>query len=146
MNIYDFAFEMEKDSETYYKNLANKATDEGFKKILTMLAVEEKKHQYYIAELKKNNNVKQVDSTLLKDVKNIFASMRDKEEDISINVSQVELYQKAQELEKKTEIFYIEKSETAKSKAEKNLLKKLASIAGHGAPYSTIRQSHIRRR
>mgnify|MGYP001048607351 CR=1 FL=1 len=38
MYIYDYAMQMEKDSEHYYRQLANSCTDTGLKTILNMLA------------------------------------------------------------------------------------------------------------
>ena len=126
MDIYSFAFDMEKDSESYYRELAEKCTNEGFKNILNMLADEERKHQEYILELQKNNKSNYIESTILQDIKNIFAQMRDNKEDITINVSQLELYKKAQELEKESEEFYKEKANEASNDEEKDILIKLS--------------------
>jgi len=44
MNIYEFAMQMEKDGENYYRHLAEESTITGLGKIFTMLANEEVKH------------------------------------------------------------------------------------------------------
>ena len=38
MNIYEYALEFEKDSETYYRDLTNQVKEPGLKKIFTLLA------------------------------------------------------------------------------------------------------------
>ena len=50
MNIYKYAMKMEKDSENYYRELANKTGDLGLQNILKMLANDEVKH-YHICLL-----------------------------------------------------------------------------------------------
>jgi rubrerythrin len=127
MNIYDFAFEMEKDSEKYYRDLANKSNHEGFKNILNMLADEEKNHQEFVLKLINSRNEKKVESNILNDIKNIFAKMSEEKKDISINISEVELYKKAQELEKKSEKFYLDKANESEDKSVKDLLNMLAN-------------------
>ena len=126
MNIYSFALDMEKDSESYYRELADKCTNKGFKNILTMLANEEKKHQQYVLELQEKNKTNYVESTILQEIKNIFVQMKENKEDITINISQVELYKRAQELEKKSEEFYKEKANEASIDEEKDILNKLS--------------------
>jgi rubrerythrin len=127
MNIYDFAFEMVKDSEKYYRDLANKSNHEGFKNILNMLADEEKNHQEFVLKLINSRNEKKVESNILNDIKNIFAKMSEEKKDISINISEVELYKKAQELEKKSEKFYLDKANESEDKSVKDLLNMLAN-------------------
>jgi rubrerythrin len=126
MDIYKFAYKMEKDSESYYNDLAKNTNHEGFKKILIMLAQEERKHQDYVTSLKENNNIKYVESDVLNNVKNIFEEIKKKKEKIATNNSQIDLYKKAQELEKKSEDFYKEKSKESKNLTEKKLFDKLS--------------------
>ena len=55
MNIYDFAIQMEKDGEAYYRELGERSKQEGLKYIFTLLADEEKElcNLFGIWQLKK---------------------------------------------------------------------------------------------
>ena len=44
MDIYEYAMQMEKDGEAYYRDLAGKTSHQGLKSILGMLADAEVKH------------------------------------------------------------------------------------------------------
>jgi len=110
MDIYEYAMQMEKDGENYYRELSHKAANAGLQNILTMLANAEVKHYNVFQSMKKNENVPDTDTEILSNVKNIFIRMRE-EEQTGIDSSQVELYRKAQELEKKTRDFYLEKAD-----------------------------------
>ena len=52
-NIFEYAMQMEKDGEDYYRQLAQKIDNNGMKTILTMLADEEVKHYNAIEKIKK---------------------------------------------------------------------------------------------
>jgi rubrerythrin len=109
MDIYEYAMQMEKDGEDFYRELAAKTGNSGVKTILTMLADAEVKHYKLFEKMKQNDTVHAADTTIFADVKNIFAEMRAKKQ-FDVDVSQVELYRKAQALEQKTRDFYIEKA------------------------------------
>ncbi len=125
MDIIEFAMQMEKDGENYYRKVAVGVDNTGIKKILSILADEEVKHYEIFAEMRRRTpGISR--TTTPADVKNIFARMKESGEDISSNLGQIELYKKAQELEKKSEEFYMEKSEEVESDAQKELLIKIA--------------------
>jgi len=110
MDIYEYAMQMEKDGENYYRELSHKTANAGLQNILTMLANAEGKHYNVFQSMKMNENVPDTDTEILSNVKNIFIRMRE-EEQTGIDSSQAELYRKAQELEKKTRDFYLEKAD-----------------------------------
>ena len=126
MNIYDFAFKMEKDSEEYYRELAGKCNNAGLKNILLKLADDEKKHQEIVLKMKSSANVEMSDTKILNYAKNIFQEMKDKKEKIEVNIRQKDLYTKAEELEKKSEDFYLEKAKEAEDQKHKEIFLKLA--------------------
>ena len=64
---------------------------------------------------------------LLTDVKNVFSRMKTEEKAFDFNVSQVDFYGKAQELEKKSEAFYLEQSGAAESRAHKEIFVRFAA-------------------
>lgn len=125
MDIFDYAMQMEKDGEDYYREIAGSIDDPGIKKILGMLADEEVKHYEILHEMKSRTpHIGQTES--LQNTKNIFAEMKESGADISANRGQVELYKKAQDLEKKSREFYEAKCAEVDSDAQKDLLLKIA--------------------
>ena len=110
MDIYEYAMQMEKDGENYYRELSHKTANVGLQSILTMLANAEVKHYNVFQSMKKDQGIPDTDTEILSNVKNIFIRMRE-EEQTGVDSSQTELYRKAQEIEKKTRDFYLEKAD-----------------------------------
>lgn len=94
MNIYDYAMQMEKDGENYYRDSARKIDNAGLKKILGILANAEVKHYDILQKMKKNEKVQMPDTEILSNVKNIFVNMKEEGETSGVTVSQQELYKK----------------------------------------------------
>ncbi len=109
MDIYDYAMEMERDGENLYRELSAKTPNKGLSTILLMLADAEVKHRRLFENMKKHDKVHVTETPILDDVKNIFVQMREQEQ-TEVNVSEIELYRKAQEIEQKSRDFYMEKS------------------------------------
>jgi len=125
MDIFDFAIQMEKDGEAYYREIAGGTEDKGVQKIFTMLADEELRHAEVLHEMK-SSSPELGETALLSDVKNIFARMREEKDYPDLNTSQVEMYKKAQELEEKSKNYYLEKSSEIDNPAHKEVLLRLA--------------------
>ncbi len=125
MNIFDYAMQMEKDGEELYRDLAQKSGDEGIKRIFNMLADDEVKHYRALEDMKKEKEQEITDTTVLSDAKNIFSQLKE-EGKFEYELPQLELYKKAQDLEKKTESFYREKAEEAGKEYQKEMLLKIA--------------------
>ena len=127
MNIFEFAMEKEKFSEDYYHRLAEKTNNKGLKNICTMLAEEESKH-YQIVQKMQNQTVMEVTETpILKHSAKIFESMKQSTEKFNLDISELELYQKARDIEQQSKEFYLEKSEEIEDPQQKDLFKKLAN-------------------
>ncbi|MHC4157814.1 MAG: ferritin-like domain-containing protein [Planctomycetota bacterium] len=126
MNIFDFAMEKERYSEDYYRQLAGKAENIGLKDILTMLADEEAKHYTIVANMKENVNPEVAETTALSHAKEIFAKMRDAAEKFDFNITQLELYNKAKDIEVQARKFYLEKKEQIENASQKEIFQKLA--------------------
>jgi rubrerythrin len=125
MEIYDYALKMEKDGETYYRKIAAKIKNKGLQTILTMLADEEVKH-YQAIESMKQDKYQTAETTILDDVKNIFIKMKEQKQEFEPDLEQVKLYEKAQEIEKKSRQFYQEKAGQTDRKEQKKLFETLA--------------------
>jgi len=130
MNIFDFAMEMEKDGENYYRELASKTDDEKIRGIMNILADAEVKHHGMMHALKAGTpemvNKYLADIPRLDQTRNLFEKIQKQSTDFKSEESAIELYRKAQELEKKSQAFYLEKSQETNSLPEQKLFKELA--------------------
>ncbi len=125
MNIFEFAMQMEKDGEAYYRQLVQQTTNKGLKAILTMLADEEVKHYNAIDKIRTGES-QMTATTILADAKNIFVQLKDPGEGFDVEINQIDLYKKAQDIEKKSRDFYLEKANEVGQNYQKELFLKLA--------------------
>lgn len=126
MNIFDYAMQMEKDGEAYYRQLAGKCHIQGLKKILNMLADDEVGHYNTFEKLKKGIDAEVPGSMVLENAKNLFQDIKETETGFDFDVSEIELYNKAIEIEKKSEDFYREKANEAEQPGLKFILLNIA--------------------
>jgi rubrerythrin len=127
MNIYKYAMKMEKDSENYYSELANKTDDVGLRNILKMLANDEVKHYNTIEQMIKTDaSAELAETAILKNAKNIFIKIKGKNLVFDFNLPQINFYRKAQEIEEKSYKFYLEMSDKVEIKSQKKIFLKLA--------------------
>jgi rubrerythrin len=103
MDIYEYAMQMERDGEDLYRDLAGRTLNKGLRSILIMLADAEVRHYKLFQNMKKNDKVSKADTSILNDVKNIFVKMKEEKSSVT---SHIELYRKAQKIEKMTQDFY----------------------------------------
>jgi rubrerythrin len=131
MNIYEFAMQMEKDGENYYRELAELSKDSGLGKIFTMLAEDEVYHYKLADRLNRRQKEKPVDSKILENVKNIFVSMKEIKEEIRIDTTKAaEQFRKACTIEERSRDFYQEKADQAEDQEEKEIFLQLAEWEG----------------
>ena len=126
MNIFDYAMQMEQDGEAYYRELANKCQLQGLKKILNMLADDEVGHYNTFKKLKEGADAEVSASGVLGNAKNVFQEIKDTETGFDFDVSEIDLYNKAIEIEKKSEDFYREKANEVEQPGIKDILLKIA--------------------
>jgi len=125
MNMFEYAMQMEKDGENLYRELAQKSDGPGIKNIFDMLADDEIKHYKIFENMKRKEKPQMAETEVLSSARNIFAQLKE-EKKIDYKLSQIELYKKAQELEKKTEDFYWEKGEEVEDEYQKAMFLKIA--------------------
>ncbi len=126
MDIYKYAMQMEVDGRHFYLDLAEKTNNKGLKNILTMMADSEAKHYNVILSMQRNDKTEfSPDTEVLTKVKNVFMRMKE-EKDIDVDVSQVEFYKKAREVEADSEKFYLERADEEKDPHRKEIFLKLA--------------------
>jgi rubrerythrin len=128
MNIYQFAMQMEKDGEDFYRLLAKEATVPGLAKIFIMLADEEVKHYDVVERLsRKEKNPQVAETAILNNVKNVFSGMREEKEPLFIDTTAAtNSYRKACTIEAVSEKFYREKAEQTKDDDERRIFSRLA--------------------
>lgn len=110
MEAFEYAIQMEKDGEDYYRNLAAKHSDSGIAEILSLLADDEVRHRTVLENMRRFIAPEVRKTTIVSEVNNIFSQMKENNQDISVDVSQIELYKRAQDLERKSQKFYLEKA------------------------------------
>jgi rubrerythrin len=125
MDIYEYAMQMEKDGETYYRELVEKVVNKGLKKIFTMLADAEVIHYNLFLKMKKNQVIHMTDTPILSNAKNIFAKMKEEKDTFGVTASQVAAYKKAQDIEKKSQEFYLEKADEVNIPSQREIFLKI---------------------
>lgn len=126
MDIYKYAMQMELDGRHFYLDLAKKAENVGVKSVLTIMAESEAKHYNVILDMQKNDKTEySKDTEVLTKIKNIFTKMKE-EKEIDLDISQVEFYKKASEIEANSEKFYLERADEEKDPHRKKIFLTLA--------------------
>lgn len=127
MNVFEFAMQMEKDGEAFYRQIAGKTKNAGLQKIFTTLADEEVVHYNTFKKLFERTSVDAVESNVLTKAKNIFQEMKKTGGfDVSAETPQIEAYKKAMDAEKEAFTFYEKKAEETTVAAEKIILQAFA--------------------
>jgi rubrerythrin len=124
VDIFEFAMQMERDGETFYRRLALRTADAGVKRILTMLAEDEVKHYNVVKQMRESAESAMPATSILADAKNVFAQMAGHE--VDLGGTEIDLYREAQEIERKSRVFYQEKAQEIEGEARKALLLKIA--------------------
>jgi rubrerythrin len=126
MNIFEYAMQMEKDGEAYYRELASKCKQEGLKHILTLMAEDEVGHYEAFKRLRDETPVEVTESVVLKSAKNIFSEMKGQLAGFNFDASEVELYKKAVAVEKGAAEFYREKAKEVENPEARKIVLKIA--------------------
>jgi len=129
LNIFDYALQMERVGENYYRRLAGECETEGLQKIFTMLADEEVKHAGVIKGMREKINETQFeDSPLLDNVANVFQDMKEGKQPLHIDATtETEKYRKARDIEEMSRDFYQEMAVKSDNRHRRELFLKLAA-------------------
>ncbi len=130
MDIFDFAMEKERLAEKMYRDLAAKAPAKGLISIFSMLADEEHSHFELVSKMKQDVPAEVEDTILLTNSKTIFAKMRQSGENFDFSISEVDLYKKAQQMEKDSRDFYLQKAQDSENPHHKKIFNQLAEEEG----------------
>ena len=126
MNIYDYALQMEKESEDYYRQLAQRTNSKGLKTIFNMLGDEEAQHYRVVADMKSKMPARVPETNILPDAKEVFRQMTNNIEKFDFSGEQLKFYEKAQEIEQKSRNFYLQKADEVEDEVQKRIFKSLA--------------------
>ena len=126
MNIFEFAMQIEKEAEDFYGQLAGDTDNAGLKTIFNMLAAEEAKHYKVVKEIKTRMLQKISDTNVLSEAKVVFEQMNKSDTKFNSGINQVEAYKKAQDVEKKSRDFYLQKAGEVEDHCQEEIFRKLA--------------------
>jgi len=127
MDIYTYAMQMEKDGRKYYNDMAQKTGNPGFKSILKMMADAEAKHYNVLLTMQKNEKAEfDTDTEIFTHAKNVFTKMKEEGKELNSEASEIDLYQKALEIEKESHKFYTEKADEEQDPHKKEIILKIA--------------------
>lgn len=125
MDIFEFAIQMEKDGEQYYRQLASKAVHPGIQGVLNQLADDEVKHRQAIEHIQEKTGIF-AETTVLQAAKNVFQQIQDFGGEFDLSGDEEAAYRQAVELERKSISFYLDRVDQADNPAQKALFEKLA--------------------
>ncbi len=125
MDIFNFAIQMEKDGETFYRQLAEQVSEKGVKEILNMLADDEVKHARAIEQMRSSSPA-MADTEILEKAKNIFTRMKEFHEELDFDHGHEELYRQAMKIEQNSIDFYLDRADQIQNTAHKALFLQLA--------------------
>ena len=126
IEVFDFAMDMEKDGETFYRECAARTSDSGIADILRRLADAEVRHYQILNQMKEANTAPLPEGGVDAGIKNVFARMLERGERFGGESSELDLYRKAFDIEMKSRDFYVEKAEELESPAAKELFLRIA--------------------
>jgi rubrerythrin len=109
MNPYDFAIQMSRDGEKFFRTLTRQVKKPGLRKILVILATDQATHRSDFAKMKKAEGRTLPDAKNLEGALNPFAQRLKRlgrGERLDENLPPAELYQRGQALDKECEDFY----------------------------------------
>lgn len=129
MDIFDYAMKMEMDGRLFYVEHANKANSPELKRILLELADDEQKHYNIFKALRDGHATEYKEAektTILTTVKNVFEALRADQREYAFPPDAKQIWEHAQEVEKKSEAFYREKAKEVAKPDQAKILNKIA--------------------
>ena len=109
MNPYDFAIQMSRDGEKFFRTLTKQVKKPRLRKIMVLLANDQATHRHDFAKMKKAEGKSLPEAKNLTGAVNPFAQRLkrlDLGERLDENMAPAELYRRGQELDKECEDFY----------------------------------------
>ena len=117
MNLYDYAIQMSRDGEDFFRTLTKQVKNPGLRKILIILANDQATHRRDFAKKKKAEGMSLVEAGSLAGAVNPFAARLKKlgsGEKMDEHLPPAELYRRGQALDRECEEFYRKKAARVK--------------------------------
>jgi rubrerythrin len=128
MNVYEFAIKMEQDGEKYYRSLNSHIDHRGLSSLLNALADDEVKHAQVLQAMASGSNGKQMpESSVLSTAKNVFQEIIDSDNIPDADSDIISLLEKALELERQSEQFYLEKEREITELDDRQIFQSIAA-------------------
>jgi Uncharacterized conserved protein len=108
MDVLGFAIRMEAEGEAYYREQAGRFAGSGLQKVFLMLAEDEKRHAVILESLEKGGAYTLADSKTLGMARSIFSALGDFKSEIQKIPNQLDAYEMALDMEKKSIDLYEE--------------------------------------
>ncbi len=126
MNVYEYAMNVEKDGEAYYKELASRSPNAGLKKVFNLLADAEVKHYQVFKSMrdKDGQDFKALDIST--DTKTIFETLKAEKNSVDFNLDEVKFYEEAIKREDDSYRFYLNKANELENEEEKTVFMNIA--------------------
>ncbi len=126
MRSLEFAIEMEKEGEAFYRELANQCDQKsGINYIFTMLADDESKHRRVFMSIMQSNPEMMQDTKVLQEADNLFMKLRSENRAVDCGSDQVDLYKEALDMEIKSIDLYEQALLDMDDESGKSLLKRI---------------------
>jgi rubrerythrin len=125
VDVFEFAMELERDGEAYYRAALERVEHTGIRAILTMLADAEVTHYRIFEEMRQSNRTVVENSRLLIGVRNVFREMV-AAENYDLGPGEIDLCRKAQDIEQNKIDFYVEKGNKTLDPYSRSLFLKVA--------------------
>jgi erythrin-vacuolar iron transport family protein len=123
MNVLEFAKKMEKDGELLYRKLEAECPDLTVAGILSKLADDEANHYIVLEDMQKGAPPVVAESRVPENVKNVIEQVN---WSFSGDIVEADAFSIALDVEKKSEAFYREIAQKAKTETEKEFFLKIA--------------------
>jgi rubrerythrin len=127
MNLFSFAMKMEKDGESYYRELSRMVANKDIAFILNELAGDEARHRNILEEMSENYDPGILETHILDKAKNIFEQMKIQNEMPFISDSEIECYKEAIKIEIASMNFYLDKKNELSNPEQNKIFVKLAA-------------------
>lgn len=128
MKFFLTAMDLEKQTEKYYLDLAEKcASNEGLKNILNMLAGDHAQHFNKFLEMKDDSCSEMPSTDAFHQTVSYFKKLKEKKENFSCDIEQVNMYKKAKDLVQKKFDFYSDSVDKIECPQNKSLMNEIIS-------------------
>ncbi len=127
MDIFQFAMQMEKYAEDFYRELSESSDKPGLGRIFNLLANEEAKHYKIVQKMSEDQEkIFMIEERLFENIKNIFIKIKETEKDLQFDTTEAGIYRRALKIEKDSREFYLDKANEVQDESKKQLLLRLA--------------------